>query len=136
MPKEKSENTRNSGEWTEARFNSFVKSALRAASRRWPPKYTCLNNAYVDKRTNRKTGRIAKHYKCNACKECFPSSEVQVDHINPIVNPSIGFTTWDDVINNMFCEIDNLQVLCKDCHKAKTAYEKSLIKERTNDSTN
>jgi 5-methylcytosine-specific restriction endonuclease McrA len=34
----------------------------------------------------------------------------------------------------MFCEIDNLQVLCKDCHKTKTAYEKSLSKERNNGS--
>jgi 5-methylcytosine-specific restriction endonuclease McrA len=124
----------NNGEWSSARFNSFVKSALRAASRRWPPKYQVLNEAYVDKRTNTKTGRMAKHYRCNACKELYPSSEIQVDHINPLIDPTIGFTTWDDVINNMFCERDNLQVLCKACHKIKTAYEKSLSKERMNDS--
>jgi hypothetical protein len=35
-----------------------------------------------------------------------------------------GFTTWDDVINRMFCEKENLQVLCHECHKAKTQEEK------------
>lgn len=123
---------RNGGKWTEARFNSFVKSALRAASRRWPPKYETLNEACTGQKINRKTGRLAKHYKCNSCKEEFPAKDVQVDHINPIINPEIGFTSWDDVINSMFCEADNLQVLCTTCHKAKTALEKSIAKE-TND---
>lgn len=124
---------RNGGEWTEARFNSFVKSALRAASRRWPPKYTCLNLACTGQKVNQKTGRLAKHYKCNCCKNDFPAKDVQVDHINAIINPEIGFTNWDDVINNLFCEIDNLQVLCKECHSSKTALEKSIAKERTNE---
>lgn len=125
---------RNGGEWTEARFNSFIKSALRAASRRWPPKYSCLNDAYVDKRVNVKSGRLAKHYRCNACKECYASSDVQVDHVKPIIDPTVGFTNWNDVINNLFCEKTNLQVLCTTCHNIKTTAEKQQAKERkTND---
>jgi len=114
----------NGGQWTQARFNSFVKSALRSASQRWPPKYSCLSEACVGQKINQKSGRLAKHYKCNACLSDFPAKEVQVDHINPIIDPVAGFTTWDDVIDNMFCERDNLQVLCKDCHKTKTQQEK------------
>lgn len=125
----------NSGNWTPAKFNSFVKSALRAASRRWPPKFETLNDACVGQKVNSKTGRIAKHYKCAMCQGEFPAKEVQVDHIVPIVDPVKGFTSWDDVIAGMFCEKHNLQVLCIDpCHKSKTAAEKQQAKERKNDS--
>lgn len=113
----------NGGDWTVARFNSFVKSALRSASQRWPPKYTVLNKAKVGKKINWKTGRIAEHYKCNSCEKEFPLKEVQVDHIHPVV-PVTGFTSWDEVINNMFCEQEELQVLCTECHNAKSLRER------------
>jgi 5-methylcytosine-specific restriction endonuclease McrA len=125
----------NGGRWTKARFNSFVKSALRSASRRWPVKNECLNKAFTERKINTSTGRMAKHFKCAACMEEFPSSKVQVDHICPIVDPATGFITWDEVIDNMFCEADNLQVLCLGCHKDKTQLEKQITKER-NDHSN
>lgn len=125
--------THNGGKWTDARFNSFIKSALRAASRRWPPKFETLNDACVGVKVNVKTGRQAKHYKCAQCGGEFPAKEVQVDHIKPIVDPVLGFTNWDDVVYGMFCEKHNLQVLCIDpCHKSKTAAEKQQSKERMN----
>ena len=114
----------NGGQWTAARFNSFVKGGLRGISRRWPPKYTTLADACVGKAINPKSGRQAKHYKCAGCLGAYPAKEVQVDHINPVIDPVEGFTTWDDVINNMFCEAENLQVLCTACHKIKTAGER------------
>lgn len=118
----------NNGQWTAARFNSFVKSALRSASQRWPPKYQCLNKAKRGKKINWKTGRIAEHYECNSCHKEFVLKDVQVDHKSPIV-PVTGFTTWDEVIDNMFCEEDDLQVLCIQCHKIKSNAEKASRKE-------
>lgn len=120
----------NGGEWTVSRFNSFVKGALRSASIKWPPKYKCLNAAKVGKKINWKTNRIAEHYKCNSCLKEFPAKEVQVDHIKPVIDPTEGFINWDTVINNMFCEADNLQVVCKPCHLIKTKAEKLQAKER------
>ena len=118
----------NGGEWTQARFNSFVKSGLRGLSRKWPPKYQCLNASLVGQRVNVATGRIAKHFKCAQCAGEFPASKVQVDHIAPIIDPTIGFTSWDDVVDAMFCEKENLQVLCTSCHKEKTAAERKQLK--------
>lgn len=117
----------NGGAWSLSRYQSFIKSLLRAGSRRWPPKYEVLNSAKLGKRVNEKTGRLAEHYKCSSCGGAFPAKEVQVDHISPVVDVS-GFTTWDSVIDRMFCEKDNLQVLCLGCHKIKSAAEKA---ERT-----
>ena len=57
MRKTKTPKNRNGGEWTEARYKSFIISALRAASRRWGPKNKCIQNARV--------GR--GQYKCELC---------------------------------------------------------------------
>ncbi len=121
---------RNGGEWTDARFRSFVTSALRAASRRWPPKYKALKEAFVGRKENKKTGKLAMHYKCAKCKKHFVAIDVQVDHIHPVVDPKIGFIGWDSFIDRIFCEIENLQVLCKPCHKVKTEEEKAERKKK------
>ena len=110
-------------EWTAGRLKSFITSVLRGGYRRYPPKYECLNNAFTEKKLNTKTGRESKHYRCNKCKEEFPTSGVNVDHILPIVNPSEGFVSWDSFIEGLFCPINNLQVLCSDCHTEKSATE-------------
>ena len=115
--------------WTEARFRSFITSTLRSGSKRWPPKYTKLNAAKTEKKINKKTGRLAQHYECAKCQQEFPAKEVQVDHIKPVVDPKKGFESWDKYIERMFCEEDNLQVLCKECHAVKTQKEKETAKK-------
>lgn len=113
------------GRWTEARFKSFIKSALRGATRRWGPIGDCKKGAWL------KRG----FYKCSKCKKESPASimkdgkrvnNIIVDHVNPIIDPEVGFTNWDDYIERMFCEKNNLQVLCRKCHDAKTKREKEL----------
>ncbi len=120
----------NNGKWTEARFASFIKSALRAASQRWPPKFSALADAKRGKRINTATGRIAEHYQCASCKKEFPASAIQVDHILPVIDPNVGFSTWDDVIKRMFCEAEGFQIVCKRCHKVKTTAERQTAIER------
>lgn len=117
----------NGGGWTEARYRGFIKSGLRSASMRWPPKYEVLNEAFVGRQVNEKTGRLAKHFQCNLCKGVFPQKEVEVNHKNPVV-PTTGFDSWDAVIERMFCEKEELEVLCKTCHKAITKTENLLRK--------
>jgi len=119
----------NNHQWTQARFNSFIKSALRSASKRWPPKYECIKDAKVGKKINSKSGRIAEHYRCNVCHGEFPQTDIQVDHIRPIIDPEVGFVSWDQVIRDMFCEKSGLQIVCKPCHKLKTHAERHTAKE-------
>lgn len=127
-----SQKPRNNGQWTEARFRSFITSCLRRATNRWGPKNLTLQEARVSKGV----------YRCAGCKEDVPvtvkleghkrTRNVFVDHIYPIIDPQKGFTTWDEYIERMFCEKSGLQVLCKDCHDKKTAQERQEAKERKN----
>ena len=55
---------------------------------------------------------------------------IVVDHINPIIDPAVGFISWDSFIEGLFCEAENLQALCKDCHKIKTKEETDIAKDR------
>lgn len=79
-----------------------------------------MNEAKTEKKINQATGRLAQHYRCACCSSEFTAKQVEVDHrIN--IGPGLS---WDQFINALFCEKDNLQVLCKPCHKEKTKQEK------------
>lgn len=117
-------------EWTSARKHSFIVSVLRSGTRRWPPKYETLNEAKTEKKINIKTGRLAQHYLCASCNEDFPAKDVQVDHILDVVDPSVGFIDWNTYISRLFCEKDNLQILCKICHLVKSKESKNTKQKR------
>ena len=121
---------RNSGQWTEARYTAFIKSALRKA--RWPVKYDVLKKAQVGKKINKASGRLAMHFECAECKGHFPQKLMAADHINPVVDPSVGFVDWNTFIDRLFIELEGYQALCKDCHTLKTNKEKDVAKTRRN----
>lgn len=121
--------TRCGGRWTEARFRSFIKGNLRSATRKWAPINECKKKSHIRR----------GFYLCASCKEESPATividrkrvkNIYVDHIEPIVDPEKGFEGWDKLIERMFCEADNLQVLCKACHDTKTQEEKEIAKKR------
>lgn len=126
-----SQKSRNGGEWTESRYTSFVKGGLRSASQRWPPKYKVLNEACIGQQVNPKSGRLAKFFTCNICKESFPAKEVEVNHKIPVV-PLTGFDSWDALIERLFCEKEYLEVCCKPCHKRITKQENTERKNERN----
>ena len=123
MPK-KGALTRNAGQWTEARYNAFVVSALRASFRKWPSRGRVMDAAKSERRINPASGRLAWHYRCNHCQRDFPAKDVQVDHVQPIVDPSVGFQDWNTFIARLYTEDKGLQVLCKPCHQVKGAADR------------
>lgn len=114
--------------WTEGRIKSFIISVLRTGARRWPPRYEALADACVGQKINIKSGRLAKHYICNECKEEFTSKDVEIDHIQPAVSIQEGFIDWNEFIKRLYCEKENLQCLCKDCHLKKTLKERQIAR--------
>lgn len=114
---------------TEAQFTTFVKNQLRGASWKWFPISETFKKARVTKGV----------YRCNGCGCNVPVTivvnrkrikNVIVDHIDPVISPDKGFTTWDDFINRLFCEENNLQVLCGQCADEKGLKERTVAKER------
>jgi hypothetical protein len=128
LPKKQVEKPYNGGQWTEARFKSFVVSLLRKGTSRWGPKQQAFKLASVGKRKNELTGRMAEHFQCAGCGGWFPRSVCSADHIEPVVSPEEGFQGWDVYIKRLFCEVIGFQILCKDCHDEKTAEERERRK--------
>lgn len=58
------------------------------------------------------------------------TNNIHVDHIKPVVDPHVGWTNWDDCVEGLFCEKDNLQTLCTSCHKIVTDEEKDIAVAR------
>jgi len=124
---------RNNNRWTEARFKSFIISALRGAHGRWGVKHDVKKEAWVSRGM----------YECAECNTIGPSTlppsegktrrrnNAAVDHIDPVVEPEVGFVDWNLYIDRMFREADGYQVLCHSCHATKTAEERLRRKRKS-----
>jgi hypothetical protein len=62
-----------------------------------------------------------------------------VDHVQPLIpiDKSLEDMEWTEVVDRLWCDIGQLDVLDKDCHKEKTKTENTkrrlLKKARVND---
>lgn len=126
------------GMWTEARMNQFIMGALRKAHVKWGPANKSKQKARV------------RHgfYLCAGCKEEVPATipsvyksgkkagkpyrkeNAAIDHRDPVVDPAVGLTSWDEVIKRMFVEMDEYDILCDACHSIKTKEEGQIRAER------
>lgn len=123
---------RSGGAWTEARFHSFITSGLRSTHSRWGPKAAAKREAWVSRGV----------YKCAVCGKEGPATlpplegrkrrrnNAAVDHIEPVVDPAVGFIDWNTYIDRMFVELDSYQVVCYSCHSIKTKQERDIATER------
>lgn len=109
---------------------------LRQMTWEWQPIVNAEKRTKVDKATNEcelcgtyvYTGSSKKSHE--ALIEKYPDRNVIMgtlykDHINPVV--PIGKTqqemTYDEIVDSLFCEEDNIQCICKQCHDIKSKSE-------------
>lgn len=116
----------NSGQWSEARYRSFIMSALRKAH--WPVKYEALKLSRDGKMINPDTGKKCNAHTCPICKERNIESNMAIDHVQPII-PVTGHDSYDSIIERLLCELDGFQVICKDCHQEKSNLENQARRE-------
>jgi 5-methylcytosine-specific restriction endonuclease McrA len=114
--------TRNAGTMSESAFWSFIRSALRQKSRWWKPITQCKLNAKRPYKGPLKRQKF--EYQCNSCKKWFAEKNINVDHIQPAGSLNCA-ADLPGFVERLFCEIDNLQVLCTNCHDVKTKNERN-----------
>ena len=113
-------------------IRGFISRSLRKA---WvyyaPERKQALENAKIRTPIKKKDGSNGGSFntfiKCAKCDQLFNQSEIEVDHIEPVGKlfdwpPNESFLKW---LRRLFCDVDNLQCLCKNCHKDKSRQEKS-----------
>lgn len=115
---QKAPKTRCDGTMSESEYLTWIRSALRSKSLRWPPRNNALLAArvkYVGSNTRRKWS-----YVCAICNNLFENKQVVVDH-HPHAAGSIK--TVQDIgpfAERLYCDRSNLRVLCKNCHDIHT----------------
>lgn len=92
--------------------DGYIFAALRKIWR-WSP----------ERKRALKYAEVKGQFICAECKLPFDREGIAVDHRTPVVDPFQGFQGWDCYVNRLFTTAENLQVLCKACHKIKTQKE-------------
>lgn len=114
MPKEVKEKPYCSGTMTHSAFFSFVRSGLRAKSRRWKPLYDAK---LLARRPNESDNlRLKWEFQCAACRNWFPDKETSVHH-SVECGSLKSFEDLPEFVRKLFCEVGGFEVLCHTCHK-------------------
>lgn len=117
--------TRCGGTMTESAYLAWIRSALRSKSLRWPPRNAAIERA---RRPYKGPNKLQKwEVECAICNEWFKLKEICVDH-HP--KPAGSILSVEDIgafVNNLYCEVDNLRVLCDPCHSIHTLAEKEGV---------
>lgn len=97
------------------KVKSFAIATLRRASFRWPARYLAAKAAKVSRGI----------YTCNVCKKEVRAKDKELDHIEPVVDPTVGWVSFDSFIERLYCNENGFQTICLDCHHKKTGKEQS-----------
>ena len=98
----------------------FAKNELRKAFRRWHGNNECKKKARIDR----------GQYVCKKCEQIFKEKETEVDHREPVVplDTPGKEQSMDEYVKRLFVEVEELDLLCKPCHKIKSSQEMSMRK--------
>lgn len=125
----------------------MIKGAIRRVFRQSEEMKYVLNQARVELPPKTlKDGSLGKknqvRYKCAECQQLFSQKNVQVDHIETVVDLHLSEEEMniDMLAERIWCDVDKLQVLCstklkdlpkgeKSCHTVKSG-EENFIREQ------
>lgn len=114
------------GTMTESQYLAWIRSALRSKWLRWPPRAEALRAAqtpYVGDNARRKYS-----YQCAICKRAdLSQKDCQVDHFPRDAGSILSVDDIGQFVNRLYCELDNLRVVCVDCHSVHTLAQKKGI---------
>jgi 5-methylcytosine-specific restriction endonuclease McrA len=115
--------------WSERR-EQFLTNHLRRVSIQWPAAAEAKRRARVGRRVNPQTGRLCWFAVCEGCQSEFKESELVVDHVQPVVaverdysESAYSTAQLGELVERLLPSPDGLQLLCFECHSAKTEAE-------------
>lgn len=112
---------------TEAAFMSYVRGGFRKSIWSRYPVKTSFMKANRIRQINPKTGKMCYGFECAVCKEFYPQSNIEIDHIKG----NHKFKTLDDASDYfkaiLYVDYEDLQAMCKDCHRIKSYAERMGI---------
>jgi len=114
---------------------SAVISSLKRTFSRSPVVQEVLRDHRQEHPQYNKDGSLAKkpavRFPCVECKDIHMGTNIQVDHIEPVVplNIPAKHACMNTLIDRLFCNKSNLQILIKECHKIKSKEENAIRKE-------
>lgn len=111
----------------------LIKGAVRRAFARSELRRSILAASKIE-HTDVARLRVKTWYECSGCQHPFAQYQLEVDHISPVIpiTSSLEEMSWDELINNTWCDKVNLQVLCEECHYIKSAKEREQRKVHKN----
>lgn len=103
---------------------NLIKGAIRRVFSRSELRREAVKKAIVS-HSDPKRKRVKTWCKCPDCGKFEAISGMQVDHIIPLIEVSKTLTdyTWDDIVNRLWCDPQNLVAKCISCHKFKSLEE-------------
>ena len=108
--------------------SSVIRGALRRAFARSPVVLEIIHSSRREVPRYKKDGTRHKknsvQRQCQVCSSWVSSSKIAVDHIVPVVDVDVGFTDWNTFIDRLWCDKNNLQIICDSCHNKKTNNER------------
>ncbi len=109
---------------TNPKERNLVKGAIRRVFSRSDLRQRAVKRSIVD-HVDASRKRVKTWCFCTHCKQYIAKSYMQVDHIIPLIkiDETLEDLTWDEVIERLWCDENNLIAICTECHKAKSKAE-------------
>ena len=113
------------------RERGLLKGAIRRVFSRSELRNSIITASIV-KHSDPSRPRVKVWAKCAACGKPDAKSYMAVDHIDPVIPPNSSFEELglDGTVDRLWCDPENLQAICEECHSTKTKAEAKERKAR------
>lgn len=107
---------------------NLIKGALRRVFSRSELRRSIIDASIIIGFTDDTRPRVKTWCKCAECGKPTPKSYAVVDHLSPVVklDSSLEEMSWNELVDNIWCEASNLQVLDEECHLLKSKQENKI----------
>lgn len=106
------------------RERGLLKGAVRRVFARSDLRRQALDAAVIE-HADESRPRVKKWCRCAVCEKPTPKYLTVVDHLDPVIPTDSSFEAMglDKTVDRTWCDPSNLQPICPDCHKVKSASE-------------